>query len=84
MKYKDWLKQQQQQAIPDPTKGNPIYCPDCGLLVCYDKDYMFMVLTTPIVCPYCDEVVIMPNIITYKTGIGTIASTIQIKDENGN
>lgn len=74
MKYKDWLKQQQQ--LPDPSKGNPIYCPDCGKLIGYDKDYMFMVLTQPIVCPDCDEIVVMPNIITYSTSVSLKNSSI--------
>ena len=65
MKYQDWLKQEYNK--PDPSRGNPIYCPDCGQIVLYDKDIMFMVLTSPIVCPYCDEIVIMPTIPTYHT-----------------
>ena len=67
MKYKDWLKQQQENPTPNP-RGNPIYCPDCGRLIGYDKDFMFMVIREPIVCPECDEIVIMPNNrITYST-----------------
>jgi hypothetical protein len=63
MKYQEWLKRSQNP--PDLSRGNPIYCPCCGELVGYDKDYMFMVLTKPIVCPKCDEVVIEPTIIIY-------------------
>ena len=64
MKYKDYLRQQQQ--VIDPNRGNPIFCPDCGELIGYDKDYMFMVIMTPIVCPKCDEIIIYPNM-TYNT-----------------
>lgn len=63
MKYSEWSKRNGNP--PDLSRGNPIYCPCCGKLVGYDKDYMFMVLRTPVVCPKCDEVVIEPNIITY-------------------
>lgn len=80
MKYKDWLKQQEQEKYPDPSKGIPIYCPDCGKLIGYDRDYMFVVLNSPIVCPDCDEIIIMPNNITYTTytyGTSTTSSSIQ-------
>ena len=80
MKYKDWLEQQRQIVPPDIDRGNPIYCPDCGRLVAYDRDYMFMVLESPIVCPDCDEIVIMPNFITYTSGTQDSTSNPQTSD----
>jgi len=63
MKYKDW-KKWNEKFKPDQIKGNAIYCPDCGKFICYDKDLMFRVITEPIVCPDCDEIIIMPSTIT--------------------
>jgi len=62
MKYKDWLKQQQQPTPVDTLRGSPIHCPDCGKLIGYDKDFMYMLISHPIVCPNCDEIVIFPSV----------------------
>ena len=61
MKRKEWEK---QQGI-DPLRGAEIRCPDCGRLMGYEKDYMYMVISPPgIVCPDCDEIVIQSNQVT--------------------
>ena len=66
MKYQEWLQRETRKN--NPSMGNPIYCPCCHKLIGYDKDYMFMVLTSPIVCSDCDEIVIYPNNgITFST-----------------
>ncbi len=66
MKYQEWLRRENDKN--NPSLGNPIYCPCCHKLIGHDMDYMFMVITTPIVCPDCDEIVIYPySGVTFST-----------------
>jgi hypothetical protein len=64
MKYKDWL--QQQKIPPIVPEVGAIYCPCCGRYIGNERDYMFLVLTYPVVCPDCDEIVIWPSNITFN------------------
>lgn len=66
MKYKEWLKQARGVQYP----YDAIFCPDCGRYIGTQRDYMFVVLMHPIVCPDCDEIVIFRTV-TYDCQTGT-------------
>lgn len=47
---------------------HPIHCPHCGAVVGYQEDYMFLVLTSDVLCPKCGQVVIPANPVVWGGG----------------